>query len=83
MKCSGAAECKKALMLLRVGKLNETMIEGMVCEGGCINGPAKITDMRESKGMRKQLMLSADDRNIEENLKQNDFEDIDMKDGRK
>lgn len=67
MKCSGAAECKKALMLLRVGKLNETMIEGMVCEGGCINGPAKITDMRESMGMRKQLMLSADDRNIEEN----------------
>lgn len=83
MKCSGAAECKKALMLLRVGKLNETMIEGMVCEGGCINGPAKITDMRESMGMRKQLMLSADDRNIEENLKLNDFEDIDMKDGRK
>ena len=41
------------------------------------------TDMRESMGMRKQLMLSADDRNIEENLKLNDFEDIDMKDGRK
>ena len=38
VKCSGAAECKKALMLLRAGKLNETMIEGMVCEGGCVNG---------------------------------------------
>ena len=83
LKCASAEECKKALLLLRVGKLNETMIEGMVCEGGCINGPAKITDMRESMGMRKQLMLSADDRNIEENLKLNDFEDIDMKDGRK
>lgn len=34
LKCSGAAECKKALMLLRVGKLNETIIEGMACEGG-------------------------------------------------
>ena len=33
LKCSGAAECKKALMLLRVGKLNETIIEGMACEG--------------------------------------------------
>ena len=83
LKCSGAAECKKALMMLRVGKLNETIIEGMVCEGGCINGPAKITEPRESLGMRKQLMLSADDRNVAENLKMNDFVDIDMKDGRK
>ena len=82
VKCSGAAECKKALMLLRAGKLNETMIEGMVCEGGCVNGPAKITDPRESLGMRRQLMLGADDRSIADNLEMNDFKDIDMKDGR-
>ena len=73
VKCSGAAECKKALMLLRAGKLNETMIGGMVCEGGCVNGPAKITDPRESLGMRRQLMLGADDRSIADNLEMNDF----------
>ena len=82
VKCSGAAECKKALMLLRAGKLNETMIEGMVCEGGCVNGPAKIADPRESLGMRRQLMLGADDRGIADNLEMNGFKDIDMKDGR-
>lgn len=82
LKCSGAAECKKALLMLRAGKINETIIEGMVCEGGCINGPAKITDMRHSMGMRKQLMKSADDRKIGENLKNSGFVDIDMKDGR-
>ena len=69
-------------MLLRAGKLNETMIEGMVCEGGCVNGPAKIADPRESLGMRRQLMLGADDRGIADNLEMNGFKDIDMKDGR-
>ena len=82
LKCSGAAECKKALMLLRVGKLNETIIEGMACEGGCVNGPAKISDVRESVGMRRQLMLSVDDRSIADNLEMSDFKEIDMKDGR-
>ena len=81
-KCSGAAECKKALLLLRAGKLSETIIEGMACEGGCINGPAKVTDMRQSYGMRKQLMMNVDDRKIGENLENVGFVDIDMKDGR-
>ena len=32
--CSGALECKKALMLLKVGKLPEDFIEGMACVAG-------------------------------------------------
>ena len=40
-KCSGAAECKKALTLLKVGKLPADFIEGMVCEGGCVGGPSR------------------------------------------
>ena len=82
LKCSGAAECKKALLMLRAGKVSETIIEGMACEGGCINGPAKITPVRHSVGMRRQLMLGVDDRKIGENLRDAGFADIDMKDGR-
>ena len=82
LKCSGAAECKKALLMLRAGKINETIIEGMACEGGCINGPAKITPVRHSVGMRRQLMMNVDDRKIGENLADAGFVDIDMKDGR-
>lgn len=41
-KCSGAAECKKALMLLKAGRLPEDVIEGMACEGGCVNGPGTV-----------------------------------------
>ncbi len=83
LKCSGAAECKKSLMLLRAGRIDETMIEGMVCEGGCINGPGKVTDLRQSVGMRRQLMRSADERKIGENLQEYDFTDVDMKDHRR
>ena len=44
MKCSGIDECKKALMMLKSGKLPVDFIEGMACENGCINGPAKVND---------------------------------------
>lgn len=40
--CSGLAECNKALMQKRAGKLKNNFIEGMCCEGGCIGGPACI-----------------------------------------
>ena len=40
-RCSGGAECKKALLLMKVGKLPEDFIEGMVCAGGCVGGPSK------------------------------------------
>lgn len=44
MKCSGIEECKKALMMLKSGKLPVDFIEGMACENGCVNGPAKVND---------------------------------------
>lgn len=36
--CSGAAECKKALLRASAGKLDKNFIEGMMCDGGCISG---------------------------------------------
>ena len=31
-------ECKKMLMLAKVGKKNGCLIEGMACPGGCVAG---------------------------------------------
>ena len=31
-------ECKKVLMLAKVGKKNGCLIEGMACPGGCVAG---------------------------------------------
>jgi ferredoxin hydrogenase large subunit len=70
--CNGAAECKKALMLLKVGKLPEDFIEGMICEGGCSNGPGSILTGRAANSNRDKLFAQADNREIHENLKSYD-----------
>lgn len=67
-QCNGAAECKKALMLLKVGKLPEDFIEGMACIGGCVNGPGSIKGEVLAKKDREALLAKADGRNIQENL---------------
>lgn len=38
---AGGAECKKALQLLKLGRVAEDFIEGMACPGGCVGGPSK------------------------------------------
>lgn len=43
--CSGVDECKIALLKLAKGVLKENFIEGMICEGGCVNGAGCLTHM--------------------------------------
>ncbi|MBS6642002.1 MAG: 4Fe-4S dicluster domain-containing protein [Clostridiaceae bacterium] len=68
MKCNGAAECKKALMMLKVGKLPADFVEGMACVGGCVGGPSKHKTEVEAKKARDQLIGAADDRLVHQNL---------------
>lgn len=67
-QCNGAIECKKALMILKSGKLPEDLIEGMACEGGCMNGPASVSVGPMTIKNRKELLDLADSRGIHENL---------------
>ena len=69
MKCNGGAECKKALLLMKVGKLPADFVEGMVCEGGCVGGPSKNMTEAEARKFRDNLIGQADDRKVLENLK--------------
>lgn len=69
IKASGGSECKKCLLLLKAGKLPEEFIEGMVCEGGCIDGPSKHLTEAEIKKSREALLSKADSRTVSENLK--------------
>ena len=67
-RASGGADCKKAIMLLKFGKLPEDFIEGMFCPGGCVGGPSKRkTEIEITKARSKQL-AEADDRKILENI---------------
>lgn len=68
MKCSGGAECKKALLLLKAGKLPADFVEGMACVGGCVGGPSKHKTELEAKKARDTLIGQADGRNVHENL---------------
>ncbi len=68
MKCSGGAECKKALLLLKAGKLPADFVEGMACVGGCVGGPSKHKTEQEAKKARDALIAQADGRSVHENL---------------
>lgn len=76
--CNGAAECKRALLMLKAGRLQEDFIEGMVCEGGCVGGASKHKSEQESKRFRDKLIKDADTRGIHENLKSVDLESFSM-----
>ena len=67
-KCNGAQECKKALLLLKAGRLPEDFIEGMACVGDCVGGPSKHKTEMEAKRHRDALIAKADSRGVHENL---------------
>lgn len=63
-RANGAKECKKALTLLKNKRLPEQFIEGMACEGGCVNGPSAILPELESRKNREALQKAMDDRTV-------------------
>lgn len=77
-KANGAAECKKALLLLKAARLPEDFIEGMACEGGCVGGPSAFNDQFSSKKNRDTLISQADNRGIHENIGNYDMEGFSM-----
>ena len=57
--CSGAEECRVALLKAGKGVLDGNFIEGMICDGGCICGPANlIRTPRNKVELEKQAKLS-------------------------
>ena len=78
LACTGGAECKKALTMLKAGTLKEDFIEGMMCPGGCVGGPSRHkTDIEIAKA-RTELIDKADERNILENLKKYPMDQFSM-----
>ncbi len=47
--CDGIEECRVALLKANKGVLAENFIEGMACQGGCINGAGCITHGPKNK----------------------------------
>jgi len=79
VKCNGAEECKKTLMILNAGRLPDDLVEGMACEGGCIAGPGGVEEMQKLMKYRSKLLANADQRGIKENIEKiHDFSYINL-----
>ena len=84
LSCSGADECKKALLMLKSGRLKEDFIEGMMCPGGCVGGPSKHQVETIVEKARAGLLSKADGRKILDNLKNYPMDQFSMfRDGHK
>ena len=79
MTCAGGDECKKAMMLLRAGKLDTDFVEGMICPGGCVGGPSKHQAEALVLKARTELLAQADGRKILENLKRYPMDQFSMR----
>ena len=78
LRCAGGDECKKAMMLLKAGKLDADFVEGMICPGGCVGGPSKHRTEAEILKARSELLQRADKRSILENLKKYPMDQFSM-----
>lgn len=68
LRCNGIEECRKALLMLRAGRLPQNFVEGMVCVGGCVGGPSAHRNEQLSKRDRDALIQKAEKIDILENV---------------
>ena len=59
--------------------MQEDILEGMACEGGCVAGPGGVETLQKLLRARAKLVAAADNRGITENMQQmHDFSKINM-----
>lgn len=67
--CNGIKECDRALLLLKMGKLNGNFIEGMACAGGCIGGAVSLTHGPKDELQVKKYASEAMEKDIQSSLR--------------
>lgn len=76
--CNGVKECKVGLQMLKMGKLPEDIIEGMICEGGCIAGPGSVAALAQLKAARMKKIKGRDSDSITDMLNSQQFMETNM-----
>lgn len=64
--CDGIEECKLALLKLRKSVLEGNFMEGMACQGGCVNGNGCLTHMAKSRMDVENHGKTAEKKSVEE-----------------
>lgn len=78
IRASGPDEIKRAMIMAKVGKLSENFIEGMMCEGGCIGGPATMVSEVKAKAPLRKFSQSSTIKNVKDNKALDKYKDINM-----
>lgn len=77
ISCNGIVECKTSLLKASKGVLSENFIEGMICNGGCIGGPACLSHSPKDITLVKNYGKQAMDKTILSTISTLHSEDID------
>lgn len=78
VKVSGGNEIKKAMAMAKIGRLNGNFIEGMMCEGGCINGAGTIVPAMRAKVVFNRINNLGIKKSISDNDRLDEFKDINL-----
>lgn len=78
VKASGPVEIKKTMTMAKVGKLQGNFVEGMMCEGGCINGAGALVTGVKAKGVFNKINSTATKKAVRDNDKLKEFEDLNL-----
>ncbi|MBS4803597.1 MAG: 4Fe-4S dicluster domain-containing protein [Clostridium sp.] len=76
VKVSGGVEIKKAMTMAKIGRLQGNFIEGMMCEGGCINGAGTLATPFKSKNTFNKVNSSASRKSVIDNEKITDYDKV-------
>jgi [FeFe] hydrogenase (group B1/B3) len=76
--CNGLAECEKALKLAKVGRLDANFIEGMVCEGGCVNGPLSLNRKASNAMCINKYAARAKEKTVKDSIRVFEIDKIDL-----
>lgn len=67
------------MTMAKSNKLNGNFIEGMMCEGGCINGPSKLISIKKGKYRLNKINKQGKIENISSNEKLKEFDNVNLK----
>ena len=70
LPCSGLEACKVAFLKAAKGIGDFNFIEGMACEGGCVQGPAQLIRSSKNQGDVERHAKQAEGRTIEQAIEQ-------------
>lgn len=78
VKVSGGIEIKKTMTMAKIGKLQGNFIEGMMCEGGCINGAGALVTPFKAKGVFNKINAQATKKAVIDNETLEEYGNINL-----